>query len=264
MPISLNSLSEEDLHALEEGGREPILYKGSELEFIYNKLSLGKGKLYIMEKRVIWVVNKKERKKEKVTNFNQLVTNSAYLNHYEKNRNFYLHLLNEVDNICVDSSNIALHAITSDKKICSDSCVYIQLNGDMSHSYESDKYGVTDLGSIGGEILQKGDNTKGRSKDADSVKLASYNENGDGDVDGDGDGDGDGNGEDEDSYDETITPEILIVSRNHSVDDIIFRQLSNMDNSVNGQEDEEDDDEGGEYNDGEEYTDGEDAEETKA
>ncbi|SBS86006.1 conserved Plasmodium protein, unknown function [Plasmodium ovale] len=254
MPISLNSLSEEDLHALEEGGTEPILYKGSELEFIYNKLNLGKGKLYILEKRVIWVVNKKEHKKEKVTSFNHLVTNSAYLNHYEKNRKFYLHLLNEVDNICVDSSNIALHAITSDKKICSDSCVYIQLNGDMSHSYESDKYGVTDLGSVGGGILQKGDNPNGRSKDADSVELASYNEN----------GNSGGDDDEEDSYDETITPEILIVSRNHSVDDIIFRQLSNMDNSVNGQGDEEDDDEGGEYNDREEYTDGEDAEERKA
>ncbi|GAB67723.1 hypothetical protein PCYB_122900 [Plasmodium cynomolgi strain B] len=125
MPVALNCLSEEGRRALEqEGGPEPVLHKASDIEFVYNKLNLGEGKLYIMEKKI--------RKKKKLTKFTEIANSASYLKHYEKNRNFYMHLLNDVNNVIVDSSNIALHAITSDKKICDTSCVYIQLNSDIT------------------------------------------------------------------------------------------------------------------------------------
>ncbi|CRG95061.1 conserved Plasmodium protein, unknown function [Plasmodium gallinaceum] len=209
MPISLNSINQEDLNELEKG--ETILYKGSQIEFIYNKLNLGEGKLYILEKRLIWI-NENESKKKKVTNFKELATNNIYMNHYEKNKEFYLHLLNDVNNITIDSSNIALHAISSDKKICDRSCVYIQLNTDMSDYFESEK--VKDDEDI--------ENT---------VRVNNINDN-------------EENDSDEDiPYDEIITPEILIICKNETENDAIFRHLSNMDNCLNDDNDIDDDDE---------------------
>ncbi|KAI4836438.1 Voldacs domain-containing protein [Plasmodium brasilianum] len=212
MAVSLNTLNEEDLKAMENGGADPVLYKGNDIEFVYNKLNLGGGKLFILEKKVIWVRNKNEYKKEKVTSFKELSTNKIYLKHYEKNKNFYLHLLNDVNSISIDSSNIALHAITSDKNICNSSCVYIQLNSDLSSTFQNDKNDDDD--------------------DDEQNSLKSDNEN---------------TKSDEDTNilnDETITPEILLVSKNNSSNDEIFRQLSNMDNSFKEQDDDEEDDEG--------------------
>ncbi|SBT80075.1 conserved Plasmodium protein, unknown function [Plasmodium malariae] len=211
MAVSLNTLNEEDLKAMENGGADPVLYKGNDIEFVYNKLNLGGGKLFILEKKVIWVRNKNEYKKEKVTSFKELSTNKIYLKHYEKNKNFYLHLLNEVNSISIDSSNIALHAITSDKNICNSSCVYIQLNSDLSSTFQNDKN--DDDYEEQNSLKSDNENTK---SDEDTNIL----------------------------NDETITPEILLVSKNNSSNDDIFRQLSNMDNSFKGQDDDEEDDEG--------------------
>ncbi|CRH01737.1 conserved Plasmodium protein, unknown function [Plasmodium relictum] len=206
MPISLNSVSQEDLKELEKGEIEPVLYKGSQIEFIYNKLKLGEGKLYILEKRLIWL-NENESKK-KVTNFKELATNNIYMNHYEKNREFYLHLLNDVNSISIDSSNIALHAISSDKKICNDSCVYIQLNTFISDYFENEK--VKNNKDIEGCV--KGDNISG---------------------------DEEANSDDDTPYDETITPEILLICKNEPENDAIFRHLSNMDNCLNDDDSDE-------------------------
>ncbi|ETW31159.1 hypothetical protein PFFCH_01407 [Plasmodium falciparum FCH/4] len=220
MPISLNSFKEEELISLEKGDFEPVLYKGSDIEFIYNKLNLGEGKLYILEKRLLWI--NENANKRNVTNFKELCTNNIYLNHYEKNRNFYLHLLNEVNNISIDSSNIALHAITSDKKICDNSCVYIQLNTDISDHLEN----------------WKNDEPVQRIIKSEQTNDDEENSDTDNDL----------------PYDEISTPEILLVSKNSTDNDLIFRNMSNMDNSNN--EDEEMDEEEDEQEEEEEEVEG--------
>ncbi|ETB62761.1 hypothetical protein YYC_00448 [Plasmodium yoelii 17X] len=205
MPISLNCVTEEDLNKLDEEGNNPVLYKGDEIKFIYNKLNLGIGKLYILEKRIIWVPNKDENnKKEKITGFKDITTNNVYLNHYEKNKNFYMHILNELNNISIDSSIIALHAITSDKKIWDDPCVYIQLNTEIDNS-DNDE-----------------DEINVYTKDK---KMSE-------------------NGEDDSDNDETINnnpiaPEIYLVGKNNLINDTIFKQMSNMENTFSGDQSED-------------------------
>ncbi|GAW82230.1 hypothetical protein, conserved [Plasmodium gonderi] len=271
MPIGFNCLTEEGQQALEDGKGGSVIHKDNEIEFIYNKLNLGMGKLYILEKKLIWVSNEseqeKEKKKKKITDFKEITTNPSYLKHYEKHHNFYMHLLNNVSNISVDSSDIALHAITSDKKICSNSCVYIQLNSDITGEGENEMNSIGDEREVGmvqeeeskysvmnngiGEDPCKGvNNTRDENSSKSSpeklgkrlltklVKKRNFVKKNNQNVDNESDHEL--NGEDM-SYEEIITPEIILISKNHSNNEIIFRQLSNMENS----EDEEDDDSDG-------------------
>ncbi|VWU52067.1 conserved protein, unknown function [Hepatocystis sp. ex Piliocolobus tephrosceles] len=222
MPIAFSSLTEEDLNVLERGDEQGILYKSDEIEFTYNKLSLGKGKLYILEKKVIWVANSEEKKKkEKITDFKNYSTNSIYLKHYEQNKNIYLKLLNDVDNICIDSVDIALHAITADRKVCNKSCVYIQLNSNLGLNNKIN-FPKKDLEiSNKKEDLKNGD-TKNKQECIINSMKGQDSDNDDGD-------DGDWDEHFDEDEEDLITPEILLTSSQPSVNEIIFRQLSKMD-----------------------------------
>ncbi|KJP86330.1 hypothetical protein AK88_04049 [Plasmodium fragile] len=274
MPVALNCLSEEGRRALEQGSPEPVLHKATDIEFVYNKLSLGQGKLYIMEKKIIWVStqneeDEEEKKKKKITNFTELASSASYLKHYEKNRDFYMHLVNEVNNVTVDSSNISLHAITSDKKICDSSCVYIQLNSDIVEGGEHDVDSVGDEDAAvaeedrehvdsgaddaredtdqvscgvdhveGDEVPQRPREKLGKrlfTKMSNEKNFFKKNEqNGLG-----GEEDCDEENADDESIEEKITPEILLVSKNYLTNDAIFRQMSNMDHSPDDEDDDE-------------------------
>ncbi|KNG76057.1 hypothetical protein PFMG_02136 [Plasmodium falciparum IGH-CR14] len=181
MPISLNSFKEEELISLEKGDFEPVLYKGRDFEFIYNKLNLGKGKLYILEKRLLWVNN---------------IRFGSPIFPYGPN-----HL---------------------DKKICDNSCVYIQLNTDISDHLEN----------------WKNDEPVQRIIKSEQTNDDEENSDTDNDL----------------PYDEISTPEILLVSKNSTDNDLIFRNMSNMDNSNN--EDEEMDEEEDEQEEEEEEVEG--------
>ncbi|ANQ10268.1 Uncharacterized protein PCOAH_00042490 [Plasmodium coatneyi] len=282
MPVALNCLSEEGRRALEQGGPEPVLHKVTDIEFVYNKLSLGEGKLYILEKKIIWVStqNEEEKKKKKITNFSEIASsansacsaNSAnYLKHYEKNRDFYMHLLNDVNDVTVDSSNITLHAITSDKKIWASSCVYIQLSSDIIGGGEDDMESIDGMPDEDAAVAEEdtdhvGSGVEDAADDTDQVgcgvdhaegeeapqrppeKLGKrlftkmskqesvFTKNEQNHLEGEENHDEE-NADDE-SFEEKITPEILLVSKNYLTNDEIFRQLSNMDHSPDDEEDE--------------------------
>ncbi|EUD67649.1 hypothetical protein C922_01834 [Plasmodium inui San Antonio 1] len=269
MPVALNCLSEEGRRALEEGSPEPVLHKATDIEFVYNKLNLGEGKLYIMEKKIIWVsTQNEEEKKKKITNFAEIANSANYLKHYEKNRDFYMHLLNDVNNVIVDSSNIALHAITSDKKICDNSCVYIQLNSDIIGGGEDDMdsmgnedaavaeegtnhvdSGVDDTGdgtdqfrcgvdhAEGEEAPQPPREKLGKRLFTKMSKHRSVFKKNEQDHLG-GKENSDEENADNEPIEEKITPEILLISKNYVTNDAIFRQLSNMDHSPDDEDDE--------------------------
>ncbi|CAD2098696.1 hypothetical protein YYG_03080 [Plasmodium vinckei petteri] len=235
MPISLNCVTEDELNKLDGGGVDPVLYKGDEIKFIYNKLNLGIGKLYILEKRIIWIPNKDENnKKEKITDFKDITTNNIYLNHYEKNKSFYMHILNEVTNITIDSSSIALHAITSDKKIWDESCVYIQLNTEMDG---------TDMDEDEMDVYTKDKNSL-ENEANDDLEI--------------------NNSDDDEMLNrEPITPEIYLVGKNNLVNDTIFKQMSNMENTFNGDQSDDGEWEENDEDEDEEEEENEDNEENK-
>ncbi|CXJ01167.1 conserved Plasmodium protein, unknown function [Plasmodium berghei] len=211
MPISLNCVTEEYLNKLDGGGIDPVLYKGDEIKFIYNKLNLGIGKLYILGKRIIWIPNKDENnKKEKIIDFKDITTNNVYLNHYEKNKSFYIHILNELNSISIDSSTIALHAITSDKKIWDKPCVYIQLDTEIDD---------TDKDEDEMNVYTKYKKTS-ENEDSEDLEINDSDN-------------------DEMFNHDPIAPEIYLVGKNNLINDTIFKQMSNMDNTFNGDQSED-------------------------
>lgn len=200
MADSLDITSKKDIELLEKTQKDQISLKAKEVEFTYNRLTLGKGTLYVGKHNFIWVKDSSKKKNKKHICFNDYTKSNIYLDHYEKYRNFFEHLLTKVQCITIDSSKIALHALSTEGGISGEACVYIQLNDQMFEETFNEK-----------EENENEDSDSNDSKDEDQIS----------DV-------------------RPIIPEICLIGKTDAITTQIFDAMSNFEMLAENEEDETD------------------------